>query len=127
MFNFPTFAELEEARDKINADFHRNTKPILIERLQHFGFEAISDDTPGIMQLAEQATNNKYLLTIRQYEITVCFQHIKNDQQIKICEISNLALSAHAILDIIIKSIDCWLQYGVVYDYIQAQNINSKD
>ena len=127
MFNFPTFAELEEARDKINADFHRNTNPILIERLQHFGFKAISDDTPGIMQLAEQATHNKYLLTIRPYEITVCFQHIKNDQQIKICEISNLALSAHTMLDIIIKSIDCWLQYGVVYDYIQAQNLNSKD
>lgn len=124
MFNFPTFAELEATRDKINADFHHSTKPVLIERLHHFGFQAISDDAPGIMQFSEQATDNKYLLTIRQYEITVAFQHIKTNQQIKICEISNLALSAHTILEIIINSIDCWLQYGVIYDYIKAQNIS---
>ncbi len=123
MFNFPTFAELEAKRDKINSEFHHNTKPVLVDRLQQFGFQLVNEKAPGIMQLTEQATGNHYLLTIRQYEILVHFQHIKNDQQIKICEISNLSLSAHTIIDIIIKSIDCWLQYGVVYDYVKAQEI----
>ena len=123
MFNFPTFAELEAKRDKINSEFHHNTKPVLVDRLQQFGFQLVNEEAPGIMQLTEQATGNHYLLTIRQYEILVHFQHIKNDQQIKICEISNLSLSAHTIIDIIIKSIDCWLQYGVVYDYVKAQEI----
>ena len=113
-------------KDKINADFHHSTKPVLMERLQHFGFHAINDDAPGIMQLSEQATGNNYLLTLRQYEIIVSFQHVKNNQQVKICEISNLALSAHTILDIIIKSVDCWLQYGIVYDYVKAQDLGNE-
>ena len=38
MRSFPLFAELEEERDKVNATFHKNTKPQLLERLKEFGF-----------------------------------------------------------------------------------------
>ena len=56
MFNFPTFAELEAKRDKINSEFHHNTKPVLVDRLQQFGFQLVNEEAPGIMQLTEQAT-----------------------------------------------------------------------
>lgn len=73
----------------------------------------------------EKATHNNYILTIGQYEITVRFQHVKTDETVTICEISNLALNAHAMMDLLIKCIDSWLQYGIVYDYIHAQGIES--
>ncbi|MBQ7478339.1 MAG: addiction module toxin RelE [Selenomonadaceae bacterium] len=123
MFSFPTFSELEARRDKVNADFQRNTKPVLAERLQQFGFHLIDPDYTGIMKLTEGATGNHYLLSFHPYSIIVMFQHIKTDKQVKICEISNFALSAHTIMEIIITSIDCWLQYGVVYDYVKAQEM----
>lgn len=123
MITFPLFSELESRRDKTNAAFHHSTKPILLERLAQFGFQTISDDAPGLMRLTETATQNVYFLSIRQYEISIHFQHVKTGQQVLICEISNLELNAHTIMDIIIKSIDCWLQYGVVYDYVKAQKM----
>ena len=33
MRSFPLFEELERERDKVNEEFHRTTKPQLIERL----------------------------------------------------------------------------------------------
>ena len=127
MISFPLFSDLEAKRDKINADFHRDTKPILAERLQQFGFQLIDPEHTGLMKLCETATDNEYLLSFRPYAITVSFQHIKTNEQIKICEISNFALSAHTIMDIIIRSIDCWLQYGVVYDYVKAQGLEHEE
>lgn len=38
MISFPLFTELEAKRDTINAKFHRETEPQLIERFQQFGF-----------------------------------------------------------------------------------------
>ncbi len=123
MLSFPVFSDLEAERDKVNAAFHRDTKPILAERLQQFGFQLVEPDHIGLMKLCESATNNEYLLSFRTYAITVYFQHIKTHEQIKICDISNFALSAHTIMEIIIKSINCWLQYGVIYDYVKAQEL----
>ena len=74
------------------------------------------------MSLKEKSTGNLYLLTCSAYEITIMFEHVRTGEAIKICEISNFALSAHTIMNIVIASIDSWLQYGVVYDYRKAQN-----
>ena len=109
MITFPLFTELEKHRDEANENFHRNIRPQLVERLKAFGFESISEDVTGIMQLQEQSTQNKYVLAIRKYEITIHFQHVKTGEQLLICSISNFELSAHVILDIIIDSIDSWL------------------
>ena len=73
------------------------------------------------MILTEKSTNNNYLLELKPYEIIVEFEHVKTGERIKICEITNFALSAHTIMNIIIDSVDSWLQYGVVYDYVKAQ------
>ncbi|SHL06600.1 hypothetical protein SAMN05216582_13824 [Selenomonas ruminantium] len=126
MVTFPLFSELEKHRDEANEKFHHNIKPLLIERLREFGFVHASEEAPGIMELQEQATQNKYLLTIRKYEIIIQFQHVKTGEQVVICAISNLELSAHVIMDIIIDSIDSWLQYGVVYDYKKAQLLEDR-
>ena len=47
-------------------------------------------------------------------------------EKLLICEISNFALSAHTIMNILIASIDSWLQYGVVYDYRKAQEFGKE-
>ncbi len=103
------FTELEKHRDEANENFHRNIKPQLVEWLQAFGFTSIDEDNTSIMQLQEKSTQNKYVLSIRKYEITIHFQHIKTEEQLLICSISNFELSAHLIMDIIIDSIDSWL------------------
>lgn len=126
MITFPLFSELEQHRDAANENFHHNIKPLLVERLKDFGFQAVNEDASGIMQLQEKATQNSYILTIRKYEITINFQHVKTGEQVLICSISNLELSAHVIMDIIIDSIDSWLQYGVVYDYKKAQQLEAR-
>ena len=136
MITFPLFTELEKHRDEANENFHRNIRPQLVERLnirpqlverlKAFGFVSISEDVTGIMQLQEQSTQNKYVLAIRKYEITIHFQHVKTGEQLLICSISNFELSAHVILDIIIDSIDSWLQYGELYDYKAAQNLTER-
>lgn len=123
MLSFPTFSELEAKRDKVNADFHRNTKPILVERLQQFGFQPVDPEYTGLMKLTEAATGNHYLLAFHPYSIIVMFQYVKTDKHVTICDISNFALSAHNIMEILISSVDCWLQYGVVYDYVKAQDM----
>ena len=109
MISFPLFTELEAKRDAVNAKFHRETEPQLIERFQQFGFVPRDGEDAHYMSLKEKSTGNLYLLTCSAYAI-------------KICEISNFALSAHTIMNIVIASIDTWLQYGVVYDYRKAQN-----
>ena len=38
MRSFPLFSELEAHRDKVNEAFHHNVKPVLMDRLQEFGF-----------------------------------------------------------------------------------------
>lgn len=124
MISFPVFKELEAHRDKINARFHRETEPLLRERFGQFGFTAATDDG-RCMVLTESSTGNEYRLAINTYEIVVDFVHVKRGKSLKICEISNLSLSAHDIMNIIIASIDSWLQYGVVYDYISAQRFTT--
>ena len=84
MITFPLFTELEKHRDEANENFHRNIRPQLVERLKAFGFESISEDVTGIMQLQEQSTQNKYVLAIRKYEITIHFQHVKTGEQLLI-------------------------------------------
>ena len=121
MISFPTFLELEAKRDEINGRFHRETEPLLVERFQHFGFQPQSENDKNRMILTEKSTNNNYLLELKPYEIIVEFEHVKTGERIKICEITNFALSAHTIMNIIIDSVDSWLQYGVVYDYVKAQ------
>ena len=121
MISFPTFLELEAKRDEINGRFHRETEPLLIERFQQFGFKPQSENDNNHMILTEKSTNNNYLLELKPYEIIVEFEHVKTGERIKICEITNFALSAHTIMNIVIDSVDSWLQYGVVYDYVKAQ------
>lgn len=121
MISFPTFLELEAKRDEINGRFHRETEPLLVERFQQFGFKPQSENDKNQMILTEKSTNNNYLLELKPYEIIVEFEHVKTGERIKICEITNFALSAHTIMNIIIDSVDSWLQYGVVYDYVKAQ------
>lgn len=123
MISFPTFLELEAKRDEINSRFHRETEPLLIERFQQFGFKPQSTDNMSHMILTEKSTGNNYLLVMKPYEITVQFEHVKDGRRITICEISNFALSAHTIMNILIASIDSWLQYGVIYDYQKAQKL----
>ena len=55
------------------------------------------------------------------------FCHIKTQEKILICEISNFNLSAHTIMNILIASIDSWLQYGVIYDYRKAQEFEKRE
>lgn len=121
MISFPTFLELEAKRDEINGRFHRETEPLLIERFQQFGFKPQSENDKNHMILTEKSTNNNYLLELKPYEIIVEFEHVKTGEHIKICEITNFSLSAHTIMNIVIASVDSWLQYGVVYDYVKAQ------
>jgi len=121
MIDFPVFSELEAKRDTINGKFHRQTKPQLLERLQQFGFQPLSDAYPDRLILREKSTGNAYILNFSPYAICVYFEHIRSAQKVKICEISNFALNAYTIMSILIRSIDSWLQYGVVYDYISAQ------
>lgn len=122
MRSFPLFSELEAKRDAINAKFHRETEPQLISRFKEFGFVPRDGEDDHYLCLKEKSTGNLYLLTCSAYAITVMFEHIKTGEGIKICEISNFALSAHTIMNIVIASIDSWLQYGVIYDYRTAQN-----
>ena len=126
MRSFPLFSELEAHRDKVNEAFHHNVKPVLMDRLQEFGFAPASEASPGILQLTEAATHNCYILAIHPYEIDIHFQHVKTGEQILICSISNLELSAHVMMEIIIDSIDSWLQYGVIYDYAKAQLLEER-
>lgn len=51
MRSFPTFAELEVKRNAINTRFHRETKPLLIERFQEFGFVPANTNTKEYMVL----------------------------------------------------------------------------
>ena len=122
MIIFPVFTELEKKRDQINAHFHKETEPQLVERVQQFGFVPQQPGDLQHMRLKEQSTANEYLLTFRPYEIRVEFCHVKTQEKLLICEISNFALSAHQIMNILIASIDSWLQYGVIYDYRAAQH-----
>lgn len=120
MIVFPVFAELEKKRDDVNAKFHRETEPVLMERVQQFGFRPSTPDGHQLV-VKEQSTGNEYRLSFRPFEIRVEFCHVKTGKTEMICEISNFALSAHVIMDILIASIDSFLQYGVVYDYRKAQ------
>ena len=120
MIVFPTFAELEKKRDEVNEHFHKEVEPQLIERVQQFGFVEAKEGVKHFV-LAEKSTGNEYRLTFRPYEIRVEFCHVKTQEKQLIAEISNFALSAHRIMEILIASIDSWLQYGVVYDYLTAQ------
>lgn len=124
MRSFPTFAELEAKRDEVNAKFHRETEPQLIKRLQEFGFQPQGADEHHLV-LKEGSTDNCYLLTSSPYAITIEFQHVRTGESIKICEISNFSLNAHTIMNIIVTSVNYWLQYGVVYDYFTAQNFSA--
>ena len=121
MRSFPLFEELERERDKVNEEFHRATKPQLIERLKEFGFMQPDPDNPTKFVLAEKATDNVYHLSINRYSVTFQFQHVKRGEVKLICDISNFAMSTHNMMNVIIKCVDYWLQYGVVYDYISAQ------
>ena len=121
MRSFPLFEELEAERDKINAEFHKNTKPQLIERLKEFGFMQPDPENPTKLVLAEKATDNLYHLSINRFSVTVQFQHVKSGEVKLICDISNFAMSTHNMINVIIKGVDSWLQYGVVYDYLGAQ------
>lgn len=126
MRSFPLFSELEAHRDKANETFHHSVKPVLMERLQEFGFRPVNENSPGLLQLTESATQNCYILTVHPYEIAIHFQHVKTGEQVRICSISNLELSAHVMMEIIIDSIDSWLQYGVIYDYVKAQLLEER-
>ena len=121
MINFPLFSELEADRDRINESFHKETEPKLIERLKQFGFSPVSESMPKTMILTETSTGNHYLLSVTRYAIMVWFQHIKNGDTVKICELSNLELSAHDMMDLIIRAINSYLQYGIVIDYRREQ------
>lgn len=123
MRSFPLFSELEAERDKVNEAFHRNVEPQLIERLKEFGFMQPDPAVPTKLVLAEKATDNLYHLSINRYSITVQFQHVKRGEVKLICDISNFGMNAHNVMNIIIKCVDCWLQYGVVYDYVAAQKL----
>lgn len=123
MRSFPLFAELEAERDKVNEAFHKNVEPQLIERLKEFGFMQPNPEVPNKMVLAEKATDNLYHLSINRYSITVQFQHVRSGEVKLICDISNFGMNTHKVMDLIIKCIDCWLQYGVVYDYVSAQHL----
>ena len=127
MIIFPVFAELEQNRDDINAHFHKETEPQLVERVQQFGFVPVQPGDLKHMLLKEKSTSNEYLLTFRPYEIRVEFCHIKTQEKILICEISNFNLSAHTIMNILIASIDSWLQYGIIYDYRKAQELEKRE
>lgn len=127
MRSFPLFSELEAKRDEINSRFHRETKPLLIERFQEFGFVPLKEGSPEYMVLREKSTENQYLLSIRKYEIRIDFEHVGRGEKVRICEISNFGLSAHTIMNIAIRSIDCWLQYGVVLDYNKAQHLGLEE
>ena len=127
MIIFPVFAELEQKRDEINAHFHKETEPQLVERVQQFGFVPVQPGDLKHMLLKEKSTSNEYLLTFRPYEIRVEFCHIKTQEKILICEISNFNLSAHTIMNILIASIDSWLQYGVIDDYRKAQEFEKRE
>ena len=127
MIIFPVFTELEQKRDEINAHFHKETEPQLVERVQQFGFVPVQPGDLKHMLLKEKSTSNEYLLTFRPYEIRVEFCHIKTQEKILICEISNFNLSAHTIMNILIASIDSWLQYGVIYDYRKAQEFEKRE
>ena len=85
MIIFPVFAELEKKRDEINAHFHKDTEPQLIERVQQFGFVPVQPGDLKHMMLKEKSTSNEYLLTFRPYEIRVEFCHIKTQEKILIC------------------------------------------
>ena len=121
MRSFPLFKELEAERDKVNAEFHKATKPQLIERLKEFGFMQPDPDNPTKLVLAEKATDNVYHLSINRYSVTVQFQHVRTGEVKLICDISNFAMNTHNMMNVIIKCVDYWLQYGVVYDYVSAQ------
>ncbi len=127
MIIFPVFAELEQKRDEINAHFHKETEPQLVERVQQFGFVPVQPGDLKHMLLKAKSTSNESLLTFRPYEIRVEFCHIKTQEKILICEISNFNLSAHTIMNILIASIDSWLQYGVIYDYRKAQEFEKRE
>ena len=92
MRSFPLFEELEAERDKINAEFHKATKPQLIERLKEFGFMQPDPDNPTKLVLAEKATDNVYHLSINRYSVTVQFQHVRTGEVKLICDISNFAM-----------------------------------
>lgn len=77
MISFSLFTELEAKRDTINAKFHRETEPQLIERFQQFGFVPRDGEDPHYMSLKEKSTGNLYLLTCSAYEITIMFEHIR--------------------------------------------------
>ena len=121
MRSFPLFEELEAERHKVNAEFHKATKPQLIERLKEFGFMQPDPDNPTKLVLAEKATDNVYHLSINRYSVTVQFQHVRTGEVKLICDISNFAMNTHNMMNVIIKCVDYWLQYGVVYDYVSAQ------
>lgn len=127
MRSFPLFAELEAKRDEINSRFHRETKPLLIERFQEFGFVPVKPNNAEYMVLTEKSTGNHYLLTISRYELRIEFEHVARHEIVKICEISNFSLSAHTIMNIAIRAIDCWLQYGIVLDYVKAQHLGAAE
>lgn len=123
MRSFPLFEELEAERDRVNAEFHKNTEPQLIERLKEFGFMQPDPAVPAKLVLAEKATDNVYHLSINRFNVTVQFQHVRRGEVKLICDISNFAINTHNMMNIIIKCVDCWLQYGVVYDYVAAQKL----
>ena len=116
MRSFPLFKELEAERDKVNAEFHKATKPQLIERLKEFGFMQPDPDNPTKLVLAEKATDNVYHLSINRYSVTVQFQHVRTGEVQLLCDLSNFAIKTHNIKNIKNKCVDYWLKYGVVYD-----------
>ena len=63
MISFPLFTELEAKRDAVNAKFHRETEPQLIERFQQFGFVPRDGEDAHYMSLKEKSTGNLYLLS----------------------------------------------------------------
>ena len=86
-----------------------------------FGFMQPDPDNPTKLVLAEKATDNVYHLSINRYSVTVQFQHVRTGEVKLICDISNFAMNTHNMMNVIIKCVDYWLQYGVVYDYVSAQ------
>ncbi|WP_294149054.1 hypothetical protein [uncultured Selenomonas sp.] len=81
MIIFPVFSELEKKRDEVNAHFHKETEPQLIERVQQFGFVPVQPGDMQHMLLKESSTQNEYLLTFRPYEIRVEFCHVKTQEK----------------------------------------------
>ncbi|WP_302613379.1 hypothetical protein [uncultured Mitsuokella sp.] len=53
MISFPLFTELEAKRDAVNAKFHSETEPQLIERFQQFGFVPRDGEDAHYMSLLE--------------------------------------------------------------------------